>query len=159
VSALGDGWVDEKTNVSSGRVDGVLRVGRDDFPVEFKAEKDDASPDALRRYVGQANRYTGTSAPFALLIVLDLTPGDRYNDITEQSWITQIPPAYQGRTWYVLTAVMPANSPTPSVLSKKSPRPKTSKAKPAAKTDTPTATPAPGLRTDERRKRGHRTNE
>jgi hypothetical protein len=119
-TALGSGWTDERTNMSGGRADGQLVVGRTHIPFEFKAEKTNADQESLRKYVGQAERYTGGTAACAFLIVLDTTEDSaRYNDIASQSWTVSIPSIDEsGRPKYVITVVIPANMPSPSELSK-----------------------------------------
>lgn len=121
VSPIGVGWTDERTNMSGGRADGHLVVGRDRFPFEFKAESDQADRKSLEQYVGQAARYTGGTAQCAFLVVLDTsTESERYNDLLAQSWTVQVPPKSPGgRTTYVNTVAIPANMRSPSELSKK----------------------------------------
>lgn len=119
-SPLGSGWTDERENLSGGRADGLLAIGRTRLPFEFKAESDDADRESLGGYVGQAERYTGGTAPVAFLVVLDTSlESARYNDMAAQSWTVSVPPLdAAGRTTHVVTVAIPANMPTPSALSK-----------------------------------------
>jgi hypothetical protein len=118
---LGTGWTDERTNMSGGRADGRLVVERTQIPFEFKAEGEKSDRESLQHYVGQAERYTGGTAACAFLVVLDTTKDSaRYNDIAAQSWTVSIPSTEAtGRTTHVITVAIPANMPSPSVLSKK----------------------------------------
>jgi hypothetical protein len=112
---LGGALHSEVRDIGGGRVDVLVEYGTHHFVAELKREFTDASPTALREYLGQAASYQGTNVTLGILLVLDLTPKQRAPHVRSNAWVEIVPAMAGGDLQrYVVVVRVPGNRPVPS---------------------------------------------
>ncbi|MEU5826563.1 hypothetical protein [Micromonospora tulbaghiae] len=109
----------EVSHIANGRVDLVAFFGSITLVVECKRELHDASTENLAsKYAFQAAEYGWADPGAGFLVVLDLTAGDRRDQLDQcVTVVTVAPPEEGGQLQAVLVGRVQANLPPPSYLS------------------------------------------
>lgn len=110
------GLASEVRDRGGGRVDVLVHYGTHSFTAELKREFQNATPDALRYYLGQAGSYQGTGVRLGILLVLDLTQKLSYvPHLRSNAWVDVAPALTPGDLpRYVVVARVPGNRRVPS---------------------------------------------
>ena len=108
----------EVSDVATGRVDVIVRIGEIKLTTEVKRELDDASrPSLERQYAAQASAYSGANVPFGQLLVLDLTDhSSGVPSLPDLAWVVEHLSKPDASPRHLVAALVVGNRPVPSNL-------------------------------------------
>lgn len=107
----------EVIDSAGGRADILVTFDTTAFNVECKIEEDDASKDALRKYVAQAAEYQNTGPGFAILLALDKTVGaEGAVNLSDSIWIERVQRPGEREARLVVVIRVPGGRENPNQL-------------------------------------------